>query len=196
MVYNKVNKNQILKGITTMTKINQSTISEEELLNTGYRKYTGEDIDIFYNKDLCQHVGNCTKGSPEIFEVKRRPWILADNDSVEKAADVINTCPSGALKYIQKNADELHFIQQEKKIVVIDNSETVLGEITWSQAGDSMIIIDHTFVDEAARGRGIAEKLVKEAVDYARKNNQKVIPLCPFAKREFDRKKEYQDLLN
>lgn len=179
-----------------MTKINESTVSETELLNTGYRKYSGKEIDIFYNKDICEHVGNCTKGSPEIFEVKRRPWILADNDSAKKAAEVINTCPSGALKYILKEKPTLNFTQEEKKIIVTNEADTILGEITWSQAGESMIIIDHTFVNESARGQGIAEKLVKEAVNYARKNNQKVVPLCPFAKREFDRKKEYQDLLN
>lgn len=86
------------------SKINEETITEENLLEKGYRKYSGKDLDIYYNKDVCAHIGNCVLGNPEIFEVGRRPWILADNGSAEEGIRVINTCPSGALKFIRKDA--------------------------------------------------------------------------------------------
>lgn len=87
------------------------------------------------------------------------------------------------------------YTQEEKRFVVFNQEETEIGEVTWSTAGDSMIIIDHTYVDDKYRGQGIAEKLVSLVVSYAREHHKKVIPLCPFAKKEFDRKKEYQDIL-
>jgi predicted GNAT family acetyltransferase len=34
-----------------------------------------------------------------------------------------------------------------------------------------------------------------EAVQYARENNLKILPLCPFAKSVFDKTEEIQDLL-
>ncbi|MDT2579945.1 (4Fe-4S)-binding protein [Enterococcus raffinosus] len=55
-----------------------------------------------YNKDICAHIGNCVRGNPDIFEVGRRPWIIPDNGSVENASYVVDTCPSGALKYVIK----------------------------------------------------------------------------------------------
>ena len=83
-------------------KIGGKLTTEEELLAKGYRKYTGETIDIYYNKDICAHVGNCVRGNSAVFEVGRRPWIIPDNGTAENDAQVINTCPSGALKFVRK----------------------------------------------------------------------------------------------
>lgn len=43
-------------------QIDGQPVTEEQLLKEGYRKYTGEGIDIFYNKDICEHIGNCVRG--------------------------------------------------------------------------------------------------------------------------------------
>lgn len=80
--------------------IGNEETTEEMLVAQGYRKYSGKDVDIYYNKDICAHVGNCVRGNPEIFEVGRRPWILPDNGTGENAMQVIDTCPTGALKYV------------------------------------------------------------------------------------------------
>ncbi|GAA2908844.1 (4Fe-4S)-binding protein [Enterococcus pseudoavium] len=84
------------------SKFDQEPVTEAKLVAEGYRKYQGEGIDIYYNKDICAHIGNCVRGNPEIFEVGRRPWIIPDNGSVGNASYVVDTCPSGALKYIIK----------------------------------------------------------------------------------------------
>lgn len=84
------------------SKINGKPVTEELLLAKGYKKYAGKAIDIFYSREICAHVGNCVRGNPAVFEVGRRPWIMADNGSVANDIEVIHTCPSGALKYIQK----------------------------------------------------------------------------------------------
>lgn len=68
-----------------------------------------------------------------------------------------------------------------------------IGESTYSKAKDFWII-DHTFVDEDYRGGQIASKLVAEVVDQARKNKVKIIPLCPFAKKEFESNEAYADI--
>ncbi|KAF1301230.1 MULTISPECIES: (4Fe-4S)-binding protein [Enterococcus] len=84
-------------------KIGSVEVTEETLLAEGYRKYSGETVDIYYNKEICAHVGNCVRGNPEIFEVGRRPWIIPDNGIADHAVQVINTCPTGALKYIRRD---------------------------------------------------------------------------------------------
>ena len=70
-----------------------------------------------------------------------------------------------------------------------------LAEMTFSKAGDTTLIIDHTEVSDALRGKNVGKQLVAYAVDHARKNNLKIIPLCPFTKATIDRTKEYQDVL-
>ncbi len=84
-------------------KIAGQEVTEEELLAQGYRKYSGNEIDIFYHKGICAHVGNCVRGNAAVFEVGRRPWILPDEASADEDARVINTCPTGALKFIRKD---------------------------------------------------------------------------------------------
>lgn len=70
------------------------------------------------------------------------------------------------------------------------------GKMTYSWAGDDKFIIDHTEVSPDFSGKGVGKKLVLAAVDYARANNVKIIPLCPFAKSVFDKVEEIRDVLS
>lgn len=67
--------------------------------------------------------------------------------------------------------------------------------MTFVFAGDEKIIIDHTEVNPGNEGKGLGKKMVTKAVEYARENNIKIIPLCPFAKSVFDKVPEFRDVL-
>ncbi|MBX2962400.1 MAG: N-acetyltransferase [Cyclobacteriaceae bacterium] len=71
-----------------------------------------------------------------------------------------------------------------------------LAEMTYSMAGEKLMIIDHTDVSDTLRGKGAGKQLVEAAVQHARNNNLRVIPLCPFAKSVFDKIEAYRDVLN
>jgi predicted GNAT family acetyltransferase len=70
-----------------------------------------------------------------------------------------------------------------------------LAEMTFSVAGETRIIIDHTDVDDRLRGTGAGGKLVAAAVEWARAEKKLIIPLCPFAKSVFDKTPAYKDVL-
>ena len=61
--------------------------------------YVAEAITIHDNRGICAHAGRCTDGLKEVFRLRQEPFILATAASAEKIADVIDTCPSGALSY-------------------------------------------------------------------------------------------------
>ena len=69
------------------------------------------------------------------------------------------------------------------------------GKMTFVFAGNDKIIIDHTEVNEGNNGKGFGKKMVAKAVEYAREKNIKIIPLCPFAKKVFDKTPEIRDVL-
>ncbi|MCQ8185920.1 GNAT family N-acetyltransferase [Parvularcula maris] len=69
------------------------------------------------------------------------------------------------------------------------------AEMTYSRAGEKLIIIDHTGVPEGLRGRGVGEALVQRGVEDARAEGRKILPLCPFAKRQIEKHQEWQDVL-
>ena len=77
----------------------------------------------------------------------------------------------------------------------LENNGKKEAIMTYTWAGDTKIIIDHTEVDDSLRGKGVGYKLVETAVLYLRENDLKVMPLCPFAKAVFDKKPEYADVL-
>ncbi|QIK57611.1 N-acetyltransferase [Erysipelothrix sp. HDW6A] len=83
----------------------------------------------------------------------------------------------------------------EKRFYVLNDNGDEIGEVTYQQAGENILIIDHTYVNPDYRGQGIAEDLVKHVVDLAREINKVIMPLCPFAAQEFKRKAEYSDVL-
>jgi len=74
------------------------------------------------------------------------------------------------------------------------DDKTQAGLMTYSWAGNDKFIIDHTEVDQAYGGKGIGKQMVMAAVEFARENNLKIIPLCPFAKSVFDKVAEIQDV--
>ncbi len=53
----------------------------------------------------------------------------------------------------------------------------------------------HTEVPKELEGKGIAGKLAKTALEYAREQGLKVHPFCPFVKTYIERHPEYQDLV-
>lgn len=69
------------------------------------------------------------------------------------------------------------------------------AELTYSRAGDDTIIIDHTYVPDALRGRAIGYALVRRAVEDARAEKRTIVPLCPFARSRIARHPEWQDVL-
>lgn len=80
------------------------------------------------------------------------------------------------------------------RFVIYEKNEFA-GEMTFTWVGESRIIIDHTGVEEKYKGKGIGKKLFIKSVEFARNKNLKVIPLCPFAKKMFEKNEDTQDLL-
>lgn len=81
------------------------------------------------------------------------------------------------------------------RFYVGESEENPLAEITYKPSGDDVISIDRTYVSNELRGQGMAKRLLEEAINYARSENKKIIPLCSFVKEQMENNKEYNDLL-
>lgn len=69
------------------------------------------------------------------------------------------------------------------------------GIMTYTWAGSTKFIIDHTEVNEDFKGKGVGQQMLMKAVEYARANHLKIMPLCPFAKSVFDKNPDIADVL-
>lgn len=83
----------------------------------------------------------------------------------------------------------------ENKFYIGDDIKNTDAEVHYVPAGATRIIVDHTHVGEQLRGQGVGEQLVETVIGYTRENNLMIVPLCPFAKHQFEIHPEYADVL-
>lgn len=76
--------------------------------------------------------------------------------------------------------------------IALNNEES---EITYVYAGPKKLIIDHTAVADGMRGKNVGKQLVNKVVVFARENNMKILPLCPFAKAIMAKNEDSKDIL-
>lgn len=76
--------------------------------------------------------------------------------------------------------------------IVFPDGEIAHLDYRWLRAA---MVLMHTIVPSAQRGKGIANILVKHVLDHARAHNLKVIVYCPFVTKYMEKHPEYQDLV-
>ena len=79
-----------------------------------------------------------------------------------------------------------------KYYALIDGRESVLE---YSEAREGTLNFFHTYVPPELRGRGIADEIVRHALDDAERRGMKVIPSCWFVRVYIQRHSRYQPLV-
>ena len=91
--------------------------------------------------------------------------------------------------------DEIVLEDGEGKGRYVYRADGAEAQMTFSKAGARLVIIDHTEVPDAFRGRGVGQALVARGVADARAAGKRIIPLCPFAAAQFRKHPEWADVL-
>ena len=72
------------------------------------------------------------------------------------------------------------------------------GEVvgfTVYRARPGLIAFIHTEIDERLHGRGLADRLIRFALEDARTRGLAVLPFCPFVKAFIERHREFEALV-
>jgi uncharacterized protein len=69
------------------------------------------------------------------------------------------------------------------------------AEITFRVRGPDLISADHTEASETMRGTGAAASLVNYMIDDARRNNFKILPLCPYVRAQYRKHPDWADVM-
>jgi predicted GNAT family acetyltransferase len=69
------------------------------------------------------------------------------------------------------------------------------AHLDFKPAGPQVLDFVHTEVPPELRGHGVADHLVRGALDDARRRGYHVIPTCPFVRRFLARHPDYADLV-
>ncbi|KAA9340151.1 GNAT family N-acetyltransferase [Adhaeribacter soli] len=69
------------------------------------------------------------------------------------------------------------------------------AELAYSKPDEKTIAFTHTYVPEAARGNGMADRLIEAGLRYAEAHNLRVVPGCEVVEVFFQRHPEFGRLL-
>jgi predicted GNAT family acetyltransferase len=70
----------------------------------------------------------------------------------------------------------------------------VVGFTTYRLRSDLIAFI-HTEVEESVQGRGLGDRLIRFALEDARRRGLAVLPFCPFVKAFIERHREFEVLV-
>jgi uncharacterized Fe-S cluster protein YjdI len=120
------------------------------------KKYTNDELIVFWNSETCIHSANCVNSLKPVFNPQAKPWVNMNGASNEEIIKVVENCPSGALKFKrrnkvenQENADAEtitvkvneggpYLIKGKVKVVNKDGTETVKeGNVALCRCGGS-----------------------------------------------------------
>jgi len=72
-----------------------------------------------------------------------------------------------------------HEAGQDRFVVRMDDGE---AELSYLERSGRVLDLVHTFVPPEGRGQGVGDALVREAIEYAKANDYRLRPSCPFVR--------------
>ncbi|MWN31966.1 MULTISPECIES: GNAT family N-acetyltransferase [unclassified Gilliamella] len=75
----------------------------------------------------------------------------------------------------------LHFLEANDRFYVCNENHKKIAEMTFTRLGKDKATINHTYVDPAYRGQGIADNLLDIVVKRLQQEERDIIPICSFA---------------
>jgi uncharacterized Fe-S cluster protein YjdI len=128
---------------------------------SGGRKYSNEDITVYWKPSACVHASYCYRELIEVFDPGRRPWVDMKGATTDRIIETVNMCPTEALtwkwnedeKNIIINPDQFNhvkfrrpeLIQQDTSVpektpvsikIMTDGPIVIKGDFTFSYSGN------------------------------------------------------------
>jgi hypothetical protein len=96
---------------------------------------------------------------------------------------------------MEVNLDDIIVTNNEEAQSFEATVEGLRSKLTYRRFPDR-IVFNHTEVPPPLEGKGIAARLTSVALDFARANHLRVVPLCPYVSSFIQKHREYQDLVS
>jgi uncharacterized Fe-S cluster protein YjdI len=68
-------------------------MSERQII----KRYSNGEVTVVWQPSLCIHSAIYARGLPQVFDPRRRPWVVLDGHTTQQIVDQVEACPSGAL---------------------------------------------------------------------------------------------------
>jgi predicted GNAT family acetyltransferase len=85
-----------------------------------------------------------------------------------------------------------HDEENSRFVAEVEGQDCVLD---YERRDEQTLDYTHTFTPEPLRGRGIASDVVRYALEWARRNGQRVVASCPFVQSYVEQHPEFEDVV-
>ena len=91
--------------------------------------------------------------------------------------------------------DRMQIIHNGERKGFFTGSNGTEAEITYREKPNGTLVYNHTYVPAELRGKGVAGKLTRFAMEWAREHGRKVRATCPYIVSFLENHPEYEDIL-
>lgn len=88
----------------------------------------------------------------------------------------------------------MNFTYEDNRIFLSDENGKAVAEVNFPNISDTVVNINHTFVDDSLRGQGVAGELLEAVAVKLRQENKKAYPTCSYAIKWFEKNQDYRDI--
>lgn len=86
-------------------------------------------------------------------------------------------------------------IKNEGQEFSLWDKQEEIGYLHYNQDQEQDYIVISLFVQENYRGNGYAKILLDEFIQKVRQEKKKIIPICTYAQKQFEKREEIRDVL-
>lgn len=151
---------------------------------SGGRKYSNNEITVYWSPDACVHASYCYRELIEVFDPGRRPWVDMKAASTERIIEVVDMCPTPALTWKwndeeknksvgPENTNHIKFRRPE--LMYADNIPVNETKATVKVMADGPIVIKGSFT---LTYNGSSKEMNETLVSICRCSRSEHMPFC------------------